>query len=74
MIHIHFSDPETEARALGFLAARFSCKSFDDGTTLVPEAALGPLAAQGIRFIVEGRAVYEQVVPTVRDSAPTEFQ
>jgi hypothetical protein len=74
MIRIHFSDPQTEVRALGFLAGRFACKSFDDGTTLVPEAALGPLAAQGIRFTVEGRAVYEQVVPTVRDSAPTEVQ
>lgn len=74
MIRIHFPDPQTEARALGFLAARFSCKSFDDGTTLVPEAALAPLAAEGIRFSVEGGAAYEQVVPTVRDSSATEIQ
>jgi hypothetical protein len=74
MIRIHFSDPETEARALGFLAGRFSCKSFDDGTTLVPEAALAPLAAQSIPFFVEGRASYEQLVPTVRDSSPAEVQ
>ena len=37
------------------LAGRFSFKSFDNGTTLVPEVALGQLAAQGIRFNVEGR-------------------
>lgn len=74
MIRIQFSDPQTEAKALGFLAGRFSCKSFDDGTTLVPESALGPLAAQGIRFVAEGRAAYGQVVPSVRDFAPTQVQ
>jgi hypothetical protein len=74
MIRIHFSDPQTEARALGFLASRFSCKTFDDGTTLVPEAALAPLAAQGIPFSVGGRAVYEQVVPALRDASAADVQ
>jgi hypothetical protein len=53
-------------RGLGFLAGRFSCKSFETGATIVPEAALGPLAAAGIRFTVHGPAAYEQVGPTVR--------
>lgn len=74
MILIQFPDPATEAKALGFLAGRCSFKSFDDGTTLVPEAVLGLLAAQGIRFMVEGKAAYEQLLPTIRDSAAPEVQ
>jgi hypothetical protein len=69
MIQIHFPDSDTEAEALGFLAGRCSFRSFDDGTTLVPESALGPLAAQGIKFTVVGKAAYDQFVPTIRDSA-----
>ncbi|MCE9556206.1 MAG: hypothetical protein K8T91_22895 [Planctomycetes bacterium] len=74
MVKIKFPDRQTEAEALGFLAGRFSFKSFDDGITLVPETALAILAAQGIRFSVEGKPVYAQIVPTIRDSAPTEVQ
>lgn len=55
MITVRFPDSETEAEALGFLAGRFSFKSYDDGATIVPEAALGRMAAEGIRFTVEGR-------------------
>lgn len=74
MIQIRFPDSDTEAEALGVLAGRFSFKSFEDGNTLVPEAALGYLAAQGIRFTVGGPAVYDQVVPTVRNPSPSEVQ
>jgi hypothetical protein len=74
MIHITFPDPTTESKALGFLAGRFSFKSFENGTTLVPEAALGHLAARGLQFTVQGTAVYEQVVPTLRNSTPSEVQ
>jgi hypothetical protein len=74
MIHIQFPDSATEAEALGFLAGRFSFKSFDDGTTLLPEVALGHLAAQGIKFSVGGRAAYEQIVPTIQDSSFTTNQ
>jgi hypothetical protein len=56
MIQIHFPDSDTEAEALGFLAGRYSFRSFEDGTTLVPESALGHLAAHGIRFTVGGKA------------------
>jgi hypothetical protein len=45
MIQIRFPDSETEVRALGFRARRFSLKSFDDGRPLVPETALAALAA-----------------------------
>jgi len=74
MIRIQFPDSATEAEALGFLAGRFAFKSFDDGTTLVPDVALGHLAAQGFRFSVGGRAAYEQVVPTIRDSSASGIQ
>jgi hypothetical protein len=74
MIRIQFPDSVIECAALGFLAGRCSFKSFDDGTTLVPQDALGLLAGQGIRFTVEGKAAYEQFIPTIRDSAPAQVQ
>lgn len=69
MIKLRFPNSESERKAIGFLAGRFSFKTFDDGSTLVPEAALSSLAVQGISFTVEGRAAYEHVIPKVRDSA-----
>jgi len=74
MIIIKFGDAETEKRALGFLARRFSCKSWANGDTLVPEAALAALANEGISFTVQGRAAYEQRIPTIRNTAPTPVQ
>jgi hypothetical protein len=55
-IKLRFPDPESERKALGFLAGRFSFKTFHDGSTLVPETALSHLALAGLRFTVEGRA------------------
>jgi len=69
MIRIRFPDPATEQRALGFLAGRFSFRSWANGETLVPSAALAALALAGIRFSTVGPATYEQFAPTVRDSA-----
>jgi hypothetical protein len=69
MIRIRFPDNTTERRALGFLAGRFSFKSWANGETLVPSAALASLALEGIHFSVEGPATYEQYAPTVRDPA-----
>jgi hypothetical protein len=43
MVIIRFPDPDTEKRALGFLAGRFSGKSFASGETVFPEAALAHL-------------------------------
>ncbi len=56
MIVIRFPDRESERRALGFLAGRYSCTSWSNGETLVPEEALSDLAVEGIRFIVKGRS------------------
>jgi hypothetical protein len=69
MIRIRFADAAAERRALGFLAGRFSFKSWASGETLVPSTALASLALEGIPFSVVGPATYEQYAPTVRDPA-----
>ncbi|HEV3258800.1 MAG TPA: hypothetical protein VG013_18155 [Gemmataceae bacterium] len=63
MILIRFPDAAPERRALGYLAGRFSFKSWVTGEMLVPESALPFLAVEGIRFTVEGPASYERSVP-----------
>ena len=73
MVIIRFPDPETEKRALGLLARRFSGKSFANGETVVPEAALAHLALEGIKFTVEGPATYQRLTP-LRDIAPAAVQ
>ena len=74
MIRIRFPDPDTERKALGYLAGRFPFKTFADGYTLVPEAALSRLAVEGISFAAEGPARYEQSIATVRDSSAVAVQ
>ena len=69
MILIRFSDPQMEQRGLGYLAGRFSGKSWCNGETLVPEEALAHLAAEGIKFTVEGHLNYERAYAPLRDSA-----
>ena len=69
MIIIRFADRETKRRALGFLAGRFSCKSWATGEVAVPDDALAALASEGISFTVEGPATYERLLSTIRDSA-----
>ena len=69
MIRIRFPDDAMKRRALGFLAGRFSFKSWATGTMLVPEQALGALALEGISFTVEGRATYEQILSALRNPA-----
>lgn len=71
MTIIRFPDSDTKKRALGFLAGRFSFKSWSTGEMAVPEAALAPLATQNITFTVEGPASYERLLSAVRDPAPT---
>ncbi len=63
MIIIRFKDSETERKAIGYLVGRFACKTYADGDTLVPKAALGSLADEGISFTVIGPATYEQLAP-----------
>ena len=67
MVRIRFFNPESERRALGYLAGRFSFKTWESGQMLLPEAALPYLAVEGIQFSVEGPATYEQNLPTVRN-------
>ena len=74
MTKIRFPDPATERRALGFLAGRYSFKSWSNGETMVPEAALAALAVEGIHFAVIGRATYEQSVPALRNPPPATVQ
>ena len=58
MILIRFADSPSERRALGYLAGRFSGKTWANGDTLVPEEALAHLAVEGIEFTVKGRPSY----------------
>ena len=55
MITITFPDRETERKALAFLLGRFSGRVLRSGEHIVPEAALEPLADQGISFTVKGK-------------------
>ena len=74
MILIRFHNPEAERKALGRLTSRFSFKSWASGVMLVPESALPYLATEGISFLVEGPASYEQLAPTLRDSPAAAVQ
>ena len=69
MILIRPKDLDAKKRALGFLTGRFSFTTWKTGELLVPGAALGELAAQGIPFSVEGPATYGQAVPALRSPA-----
>ncbi|HKQ48430.1 MAG TPA: hypothetical protein VJZ71_10205 [Phycisphaerae bacterium] len=74
MIQIHFNSREEQRKALGWLPGRFSFKSWPDGRMVVPEDALPLLALEGMLFVVEGPATYEQIVPSVRDPAAAPVQ
>ena len=71
MIHIRFSDAASERKALGYLAGRFSFKSWASGEMMLPKEALALLAEEEIRFTVEGPATYERVA-SLRNPAPVE--
>jgi len=69
MIRILILDEANKRRALGYLAGRFSFKSFATGEMQVPEYALSALAREGISFKVEGPATYEQITAAFRGPA-----
>jgi hypothetical protein len=69
MVIISFDDAETEKKALDFLIGRFSFKTWANGELMLPEAALGVLAAEGITFRVKGPATYEHFLPPLRNPA-----
>ncbi len=56
MILIRFPDAASKRVALGFLAGRFSFKSWASGEMMVAESALAYLASENIPFTVEGTA------------------
>ena len=74
MIQIRFTDKDSQLKALGYLAGRFSFKSWSNGEMIVNEPALPHLAVEGVSFTVLGPATYEQRIPSVRDTAPTAVQ
>ena len=72
MILIRFPDADAKRRALGYLAGRFSFKSWASGEMTVPETALVYLASENIPFCVEGQATYERLISTVRNPPATQ--
>jgi hypothetical protein len=74
MIIIRFADTVVERRALGFLAGRFSFKTWSTGDLMVPEQALPALAVAGIPFFVQGPATYEQLTEKLGDPAASAVQ
>ena len=66
MILIRFPDADAKRRALGYLAGRFSFKSWATGEMTVPETALAYLASENIPFSVEGQATYERLISAIR--------
>jgi hypothetical protein len=66
MVTITFPDRDTEERAIGFLIKRFSARFQRSGEHIVPEAALGALARQGIPFAMKGKAIYDKKAASVR--------
>ena len=54
MLLIRFPDMDAKRRALGFLAGRFSFKSWATGEMNLPDDALAALAAENIPFSVIG--------------------
>ena len=62
MIIVRFPTVEMRRRALAFLLRHFSGKSWSTGEVMVPEAALSPMATEGILFTVEGPATYDRVL------------
>jgi hypothetical protein len=66
LIRIRFPDRDSERRALGFLAGRFSFTAYATGEVLVVESALAALAVEGISFTSEGPASYAETIPAFR--------
>ena len=70
MIIIRTIDSAAARKALGFLAGRFSLKTWATGESMVPDEALAPLALEGVSFAVEGLARYEHLIPSIAGKSP----
>ncbi len=55
MVIVRFDNGEEERRALGWLAGRFSFKTWDSGDLMVHEAVLPYLAREALRSEFKGR-------------------
>jgi predicted N-acetyltransferase YhbS len=74
-VRIRFNDSDMETLALGYLAGRFSFRTWETGETLVPEAALAALTKKGYSYIVLGPPTYAQTVPpALRTSSADQLQ
>jgi len=71
MVIVRFDSEDEERRALGWLAGRFSFKTWANGDLMLHEAVLPYLAREGIAFKVQGQATYEHFQPAIRNSTPT---
>ena len=58
MVIIRFDDDIAKRRAMGWLAGRFSFKSWSNGDLMLHEQVLPYLAHEGIPFKVEGLATF----------------
>ena len=63
MIVIDNPDEGSHRRALGFLAGRFSLKTWATGEIMIPESALSALDTEGISYRVKGYPTYETMIP-----------
>jgi hypothetical protein len=70
MVIIRFDDAEIEKRALGWLAGRFSFKTWANGELMLHETVLPYLAHEGIAFGVKGPATYGHFAPSIRNPHP----
>lgn len=70
VVIVRFENPETEKRALGWLAGRFSFKTWANGDLMIHETVLPFLAREGIAFSVKGPATYEHFAPALRNTDP----
>jgi hypothetical protein len=70
MVIVRFDSGDEERRALGWLAGRFSFKTWANGDLMLHEAVLPYLAREGIAFKVQGQATYEHFRPAIRNSTP----
>jgi hypothetical protein len=70
MVIIRFPDAAQEKEALGYMAGRFSFKTWASGETWVPEDSLPHLAMSGFKFSIEGKPSYQAYAP-LRDPVAT---
>lgn len=70
MVIVRFDSGDEERRALGWLAGRFSFKTWANGDLMLHEAVLPYLAREGLAFKVQGQATYEHFRPAIRNSTP----